>query len=510
MLSKKFKIMVFCLVLIFLVTFSLGIFAKDNKQELIVAFGQDIVTFDLHNYRSVQDCIAGALVYETLVSFDRDNNIVPKLATSWEIIDPSSWKFYLRKGVKFHDGTPFTAEAVKFSIERCGKGGGASYTGFVDNVEVIDDYTVLLHLKSEFGPVLNHLSFIVGAMMNPKFVEEKGKDITQYACGTGQFKLEEYIPGTRAVFVKNEDYWGKPAKLDRVEFRTIPEESTRVMALRSGEVDLIENPPPHELPSIEKDKNLYAYVSPKNRLLSIGFNLLDENVGGEKNKALREAIAYAINPIEIVDFLLEGIAISLHDQVYIPKSIVKDAGDPSLIRIPDLEKAKQILKEAGIEPGRKVEFWVPRGRYLMDADIGEVIREQLSKAGIDVELSVMEWGPMATALSNHEHQLYLISWNFVTGGTYLTYHMCFHSESVWNLYGYYNEELDKLIDESSVTVDWNKRMEIVNKAYKILYDDVVLVPILQYQNIYAANKKVKGFFTTPIEQIFFGDIYIEE
>jgi len=509
MLSKKFKIMFFCLVLIFLVTFGLGIFAQDNKQELVVAFGQDIVTFDMHNYRGGQDIIAGNLVYETLVTFDKDNNIVPELATSWEQIDPLTWKFYLRKGVKFHDGTTFTAEAVKFSIKRCSEGGGASYTGFVDNVEIIDDYTVILHLKNKFGPVLNNLTDIVGSMMNPKFVEEKGKDITQYACGTGPFKLEEYIPGTRAVFVKNEAYWGKPAKLDRVEFRTIPEESTRVMALRSGEVDLIENPPPHELAAIEKNKNLSVYVSPKNRTLYISFNFLDENVGGEKNKALREAIAYALNPQEIVDYVLEGLALPL-TKGFIPESITKGAGDPSLIRKPDLEKAKQILKDAGIEPGRNVEFWVTRGRYLMDTATGEVIQEQLSKAGINAEVVVMEMGPMINAMSKHEQQMYQIAWGWTTGDPYQVFYQLFHSKSLWNLSAYINEDLDKLIDVAGVTVDWDKRMEIFNKAYKILYDDVVLVPILQYQNIYASNKKVKGFFASPIELPFFDEVYIEE
>jgi peptide/nickel transport system substrate-binding protein len=509
MLGKKLKIMYICLALIFIVACSLGAFAKDTKQEVVIAFGQDIITFDMHNYRGGQDIIAGNLVYETLVSFDKDNNIVPKLATSWEQIDPLTWKFYLRKGVKFHDGTPFTGEAVKFSIKRCTEGGGGSYTGFIDEVEVVDDYTVILHLKNEFGPALNNLTDVVGAMMNPKFVEEKGKDIVQYACGTGPFKLEEYIPGTRAVFVKNEDYWDKPAKLDRVEFRTIPEESTRVMALMSGEVDIAENPPPHEIANINKDKNLYVYVSPKYRTLYLSFNLEDKNVGGEENKALREAISYAINPQEIIDYLLEGLALPL-DKGFIPEGIIKDAFDPSLVRKPDVEKAKQILKEAGIEPGRTVEFWVTRGRYLLDTATGEVIQDQLSKVGINADISVMEMGPMINAMKNLEHQMYQLAWGWTTGDPYQVFYQLFHSSSVWDLSAFKDENLDKLIEEAGTTVDWNKRMELLNKAYKILYDDVSLIPILQYKNIYAANKKVKGFFASPIELPFFVDVYIEE
>ena len=503
------KIMYIFLFLIIMMIFGLQVFAEDSKQELVAAFGQDIVTFDMHNYRGSQDIIAGNLVYETLVSTDKEDNTIPKLAASWEQIDSLTWKFYLRDDVKFHDGTPFNADVVKFSIKRCAEGGGGSYAGFVKEVEIVDDYTVLLHLNNEFGNVLGNLSEPIVGMMNPKFVEEKGADITQFANGTGPFILEEYIPGTGAVFVKNEEYWGEPAKLDKVEFRTIPEEGTRIMALRSGEVDIIENPPPHELASIEKDKNLYVYVSPKNRTLFVSFNFEDENVGGEENRALREAIAYAINPQEIVDYVLEGLALPL-DKGFIPESISRGANDLSLVRKPDLEKAKQILKEAGIEPGRKVEFWVTRGRYLLDTATGEVIQEQLSKAGIDAEVVVMEMGPMINAMSKHEQEMYQIAWGWATGDAHQVFHQLFNSESRWNLSAYKNEKFDQINEKASITVDWNERMALYNSAYKILFDDVVLVPILQYKNIYAANKKVKGFFANPIELALFNEVYIEE
>jgi peptide/nickel transport system substrate-binding protein len=509
MKKKRFISMVLFFTLIFVSVFSSGIFAKDTKQELVIAFEQDTISFDMHNYRSGQDMIAGSLVYETLVSFDKDGNIVPKLATSWERIDPLTWKFYLRKGVKFHDGTPFTAEAVKFNIKRCTEGNGAGYTGFIDEVEVVDDYTVLFHLKNEFGPVLNNLTNTIGAMMNPKFVKEQGENISQCACGTGPFKLIEYNRGSGAVFVKNEDYWGKPAKLDRIEFRTIPEDSTRIIALKTGEVDIIIEPPPQELSGIKGDKNLSVYMSPKYRTLSVYFNMLDKNVGGEENRAFREAIAYAINPQEIVDYVLEGLALPL-DKGFFPESIIKGKQDPSLIRKPDLEKAKQILKEAGIKPGRTVEFLCTRGRYLRDTETAEVIQSQLAKAGINAKVVVMEMGAYTSAASKHEQEMFLLAWGWVTGDPYQLFYQAHFSSSGWNWGGFYNEEMDKLIEEGGVTMDWDKRMEIFNKAYKILYDNVAIVPILQYNNLYAMNKKVKGFFASPTEMVYFDEVYIEE
>jgi peptide/nickel transport system substrate-binding protein len=281
------------------------------------------------------------------------------------------------------------------------------------------------------------------------------------------------------------------------------------MALRSGEVDMIENPPPHELASFEKNENFYVYVSPKNRTLFVSFNMEDKNVGGEQNRAFREAIAYAINPQEIVDYILEGLALVL-DKGFIPEAIAKGSNDPSLVRKHDVEKAKQILKEAGIEPGRKVEFWVSRGRYLLDTATGEVIQAQLSKVGIIADVIVMQMGPMVNALSKHEEEMYQMGFGWITGDPHQTLHQLFSSEGVFSFSAFYNEKFDQLLEKASATFDWNEKMELYNKAYKILFDDVVLVPILTYKNIYAANKKVKGFFAGVTEIAFFDEVYIEE
>lgn len=508
MMNSNCKIIYICLMLMFLMIFSLGIFAQEIKQEIVVGFGQDILTFDQHNNRTTQDQIAGNLVYETLVTWDHDNNIIPKLATSWEQIDPLTWKFYLRKGVKFHGGAPFTAEIVKFSINRCSEGSQATYTNFVDEVEIIDDHTVLFHLKYAAGNVLENLSCASAAMMNPKFVEEKGEDIVQFVDGTGPYKLEEYTPGLRSVFVKNEAYWGKPHKLDRIEFRTIPEESTRFMALLSGEIDLIENPPPHEIANIEKNKDLYVYISPKNRTLFLGFNLEDKNVGGDENRALREAIAYAVNPDEIVDYVLEGLGVAAH-KGFVPESMAKGLNDPSLVRKHDLEKAKQIIKEAGIEPGRTIQFWATKGRYLKDVDIGEVIQSQISKIGIVAEVTVMESSAFFNALTRHTQEMFQAAWGWHANPHHVFYQL-FNSESVWNLSAFKDENFDKLLVEASTAVDLNERMDVLNRAYKFLFDDVALIPLLHYTNIYAANKKVKGFYASPEEYAYFDEVYIEE
>jgi len=503
--KKKFR-MIALFVLIFML-FSLFGNASEVK-ELKVAFGQEIVTFDMHNYRGTQDEIAGYLVYQTLVTFDKNQNIAPELAISWKQIDSFTWEFKLRKGVKFHDGTPFNAEAVKCSIERCTAGGGEAFTGFIKEVEIIDDYTVIFHLKNEYGPILESLTVVVAAMMNPKFVEEKGENIGQYANGTGPFILKEFSPGIRTVFIKNEAYWGEPAKLEEIEFRAIPEEGTRVMALRSGEVDLIENPSPNDIPSLKRDKNLYVYVSPKGRTLFVGFNLKDENVGTEKNKALREAIAYAIDKKNIVDFVLEGLGVQA-DTGFIPQSISKGFHDPNLVREMNIEKAKAILKDAGIEEGREIEFTVTRGRYLKDTAIAEVIQAQISKIGLKAKIEVMEFGPFTSYLSKFQGEMFQLAWGWGNGEPQVAMHALFHSEGARNRNAFYSKEFDVLLDKAAATVDFKERMRLYNQAYKIIFDQVAIIPLLHYQNVFAANKKVKGLYADPVEMVHFEEIYIE-
>jgi len=482
--------------------------SKQPKQEIVVAFGTDVQTFDLHNYRGTQDTISGALIYETLVAYDRDQKIVPKLATSFKQENLKTWIFNLRKNVKFHDGSLFNAKAAKFSLERAATAGpAAGWAGFIERVDVVDEYTIRVHLKYEYAPVLNNLSCVVIAMMNPNFVQKHEKEITQVACGTGPFKLMSYVPRTKSVYVKNGDYWGTLAKLDKIEFRTIPETGTRVAALKSGEVDLIENPAPHEIPEIKKSKDLYLYTSPKGRTLFVGFNLKSSNVGGKGNKPLREAIAYALNKEELVDGVLEGLGTAANTG-FVPQSITGNLYDRELERPFNIEKAKKMLKEAGIQPGREVGFWVPRGRYLLDTETAEVIQGQLEKIGLKVNITVMEYAPMIGALAGLKHDMFLLAWGWMSGEPSQALRQVLGGESTWNFEGYNDEEFNRILKKAEVMLDWKERMNLYNQAYKLAFNEVVIIPILHYRNIYAANKKVKDIYASPREILELNTAYV--
>jgi len=509
MFIKKRLLLVFLIVIVAL-SYGFSSFAAE-KQELIIAFGTEIVTFDMHNYRGTMDIIAGRPVYEALVDFGKDHNIVPCLATSWNQIDTLTWDFKLREGVKFHDGTTFNADAVKINFERKKDSGSTASVSFVDEIEIIDDYTIRFHLNKEYGPILNCFALGTAIIVSPSYLENTSKEeIGNHAVGTGPFILQEFSPGIRTVYVKNQDYWGEPAKLDRIEIRAIPEDGTRVMALRSGEVDVIENPSPNDIPSIERDKNLYVYQSPKDRTLFIGFNLTDEIVGGdeEKSKAIREAIAFAINKKEIVDYVLEGLGY-VADTGFIPQTMSQGFHDPDLERDFDVEKAKAILKEAGIEEGTGIEFTVTRARYLKDTAIAEVIQQQVGNIGLKLKINVMDYGPFVNYVQGLESQMFQQGYGWPAGEPHEVLFDLFHSEGARNRLAFYNEEFDNLIDTAVETVDLKERMGLYNQAYKILFDKVGVIPLLHYQNIFAANNKVKDFYAAPGEQIYFEGIYIE-
>ena len=498
-LSKR--ILVICVSIVLLITSGCSggtSGTEENQQEIVVAFGQDVVTLDPHNYRGIQDTIASALVYDTLVTYDEEFNVIPSLAESWEWKSDTELIFYLRKDVKFQNGDPFNAECVKFSIERNNAGSGASYSNFITEMEIIDEHTILCKMDQPFGAAINSLANPIVAMMSPTWVEEIGDRIVEETNGTGAYVLEEFSPGSRTVFVKSDDYWGEDVALERIELRVIPETGTRVMALKSGEVDVIENPPPQEIASIESDPNLYVYQSPKLRTLFLGFNLSDPNVGGEENKALREAIAYAINPQEIADGVLEGLAISTNGNFF-PDEISQGYADTSWNKTYDLDKAKQIVAENGLE-GKTVQLWCTNGRYLLDKETAQVLQSQIGEIGITAEITVMEYGPMMTACSNWQHEMHQLAWGWNSGDGSVVLNQLFSSEGAFNCFGFQSEIFDDLVAQGASCPEVEDRMNYYNQALQmIVEEEAALIPLVHYTNIYAANKKVQNLYASPIE-----------
>ncbi|MCR4397730.1 MAG: ABC transporter substrate-binding protein [Firmicutes bacterium] len=476
-----------------------------KEKVLRISIAAEHLTFDPHNYKAGPDVVAQALIIETLVGRDKDGNRVPKLATSWKMLDPKKWEFKLREGVKFTDGTPFDGKAVKVSLERSSKAPrGSGFVGFVESVDVVDPLTVVLNLKTPFGPILDNLSDPVAGIVSPAALEKYGDDISKNPVGTGPFKLLEWIPGDRTVFVANTEYWGKKPALDKVIMRAIPEESTRLMALKSGETDLIENPAPHEVPNLKKDPNFTVIQTPRARNVWLGMNIKDKILS---NKKVRQAIALAVDEETIVSSVLEGMG-RVADNGFIPPEVVKLSPAPSYEYNPT--KAKQLLAEAGYPNGLTLNLWTPENRYLRDKQVCEVIAQQLQQVGINCKITVMEWGSYLAACGRHEQQLYLMGWGFMTGEPAQALRQTLSTGNTFNYTQYSDPEFDELLAKAEQEADKVKRASYYQRMAEMIQTrDFAVVPLYYMYNSYASTSKVKGVYLTPNELIDLSEATIE-
>ncbi len=248
-----------------------------QKDVLKMGIGVDVTILDPHNYKATNDLLVARLIFENLVTFDLNMKIVPVLATSWENLDDTTWRFKLRRGVKFHDGTDFNAQIAKINLDRMRAAPrGKPYFGMIESVAVEDNYTIVIKTKRPFAPFIKNLGFPSGGMMSPKAIETYGKEIGRHPVGTGKFKLREWRPKDKLVLVRNDAYWGEKAKLKEFVYRPIPEEGTRAMAFESGEIDVISDPLPHRIAAFKANKNITVTTAPATRMVWIGFNTSDK------------------------------------------------------------------------------------------------------------------------------------------------------------------------------------------------------------------------------------------
>jgi peptide/nickel transport system substrate-binding protein len=499
----RVKVFIVLLALIFPLMFGQYESNAASKKVLNIGVGVDVVTLDPHNYKATSDLLVANLIFDTLVKFDLNMGVVPNLATSWEMVNDTTWRFKLRKGVKFQDGSPFNAEVARFNLLRMKDAPrGKGYYGMIKSATVEDDYTILVTTNHPFAPFMKNMCVDVGAMMSPEAIKKYGEQIISNPVGTGPFKLKEWRPKEKLVLVRNDEYWGKKAKLDEVVFSPIPEEGTRAMAFESGEIDVISDPLPHRIAAYKKDKNVKVITGPATRTVWVGFNVGDKVLS---NLKLRQAIAHAINRDEIVNHVVEGLAINAN--AWIPAIVEKSKKTYNFKYDP--KRAKELLKQAGYPSGLELNLWTSEGRYLKDRQIAEAVQAQLAEVGIKTNIRVMEWGSYLDALARHEQQLYIIGWGFSAGDPDTALRLCFYSDNQFNYSNYKTPSMDKLLDDAVSTLDPKKRADLYEQVQQRLIDEAIVVPIYHKLNIYAVNKKVIDFHPHPMERIEIEDTSIK-
>ncbi|HET8577649.1 MAG TPA: ABC transporter substrate-binding protein [Methylomirabilota bacterium] len=484
--------------------------AAAPEGKIIIAQGVDPTTLDPQWHEETPAYNVLLNIYDTLLFRDKDLKIIPWLATTWKLVNPTTWEFKLRQGVKFHNGEEFDADAVKFSLDRLRdpelKNRQAGNFKLVSGVDVVDKWTVRVVTSKPFPTLPNQLA-LRGAIMAPKHFRGKDKVFAdRNPVGTGPYKFVKWAKDEQIELEANPSWWGGAPKVKTLIFRPIPEHAVRVAALQAGEVDIAVNIPPHLVPVIDKHPRLYVSKAPSVRTIFIPiytqqFDAANKPAGPvdgpTKDKRVRQAIIAAVDPTEIIKTVLEGQAI----RTATPLTNKHFGFDPALQPVKaDPDRVKKLLTEAGFPGGIDLTLNSPDGRYLKDKEVAEAVAGQLNKAGIRARVRTFEWTTYLNQMVyiHKANPMYLIGWGNTTWDADGTLGPLWRSGNP--LANNYNPDFDGMIDEAQTSVDPKRRLEIYARAQRLMLEDGAVLPLYQQMDLYGVNKRV-GFQALSSEQL---------
>jgi len=424
-------------------------------------------------------------VLEPLHEYDNEGVLHPMLAESYRRVNDLTWQFKLRKNVKFHNGEPFTAASVKYTIESALdpnlKFVNAHYVRDVAKVEIIDEHTVNLVTKTPTRSMLTNLAWVY--MLPPKAAQELGDRFGTNPIGTGPFKFVRYVANAEVEMAANEGYWGTPPKTKSLIWKALPEDATRNAALEAGEVQAVPNVSPDVIARLRGNPNLDVVVIDGTRIVHLAFSLGRPPFDNVK---VRQAFNYAVDRKALVETILGGMGAVADRHYFHPttygfnEKLAPYSFDPA--------KAKALLAEAGHPNGIKVKFGCPQGRYLRDKVICEAIVEQFKKSGITSEFEALEWGSFwDKAVKSRVYDLYLLSWG---GSVDPQQQLSFWFDSRNSPIKYSNARLDQLMVDGQRVMEPARGKAIYQELQDILWADMPWVPLYFQPEIFARNKNV--------------------
>lgn len=458
---------------------------------LTIAQISPVISLDPAMYRNRVTQTVVRNVFEALVNQDESLAPVPELATGWEEVNDTTWRFTLREDVTFHNGEPFTAEAVKYSIDRvidpAQESPRASMLSMITNVEIEDDYTVLITTEAPAPTLLANLA--VNEIVPPEYVEEAGDaEFAANPIGTGPFTFESSADsGGRVILTSNEDYWGGAPRIDRLIFETIPEVSSRIAALQSGAVDIATNVPADLASTLTGDVEPVSVNGTR-----IAFLALNTTAAPFDDVEVRRAMNTAVDKDAIVDGLYLGFAETLNQPAF-PQMIGYDESFSGYEF--DLEGARSVLSE--ISESVTVDA-TEADRMLAEAVVG-----QLRAAGLDATVRVLEALAFDESTASGASQAYISSWGAAEADVDVIFARHFWSETRESTFdtGYSNPAVDDLIVAARSTLDTAEREDLYSQAIELVMDDAPWVPLLTAEEIYGVSTNVNGWEPSPIGRI---------
>ena len=493
---------------------------------LRVANVGDVQSMDPHSLNETLQLSFTANVYEALVARGKDMKLIPALATKWTQTSPTVWRFELRKGVKFHDGTPFSADDVVFSFQRAADPGSdmKGYTAPIKEVRKVNDSAVDVETNAPFPILPDTLTNVM--VLSKKWCEDnkaerpvdRRKGIENAASfranGTGPYRLKERQPSTRTVIVRNLNYWDKvEGNVDEVVFTPIGNDATRVAALLSGEIDVMEPVPLQDVERVKSSANLDVLQGPELRTIFLGMDqkrdeLQFSSVKGKnpfKDKRVRQAFYQAID--------IDSIRSRVMRNASTPTALMVGPGVRGFQadmnkRLPyDPEAAKKLLADAGYPSGFEVGMNCPNDRYVNDGPICQAVAANLARIGVKVNLQTETKNTYFPKILRRDTSFYLLGWTPSTTDSHdamfaLMATPTDKGQGQFNLGAYSNPKFDELTAKVQSETDDAKRNAMIREAFKIHQDDVGHIPLHQQALAWGLRKNV-SLVQLPDNRMFF-------
>jgi peptide/nickel transport system substrate-binding protein len=495
--------------------------AAPPKDAMVVGLLAEPVTMDPPQITDLNSTRVIKRMFEGLTAQELGTyKIVPGLAQSWDISkDGLTYTFHLRPNVKFHDGTPLTAEAVKFCFDRQMNDQGPFYAtgtypyvkGFLGNVagvEVVNPGTVQIRLKSPLTPFLQYLAHHSLYIYSPEALKKWGKDVVKHPVGTGPFKLETWDPGVRVVLTRNDQYWGGAPKIRQAIYVPIIEAQARLSAIKTGEIDMTMDVPPDSLQDLRKDPDVVVAEANSSAVWYVALNTRHPAL---KDKRVRQALNYAVQKDAIIRDILKGTAIVATTPL---SPVYGPYHEDKTVRYPyDPEKAKALLKEAGYASGFDVTFFVPESGSGMQSpvEMGTVIQANLAAVGVRAKIQTMEWGAYLKKYLDSPDMAEM-SWNPSIGDPDHMMYMLLSSDRfppAFNAGYYQNPRVDELLRKGRTTIDDKERIPIYREAQRLVMEDAPWIFVDHGKQVIVYRKRVQGFKLHPNFDLVLTQVWLQ-
>jgi peptide/nickel transport system substrate-binding protein len=486
-------------------------FAADTPKKggtLRVGFYIEAATMDPHFSGSKIDRQVYHNIYEPLVTLDVKLGIKPGLAESWQQPDSKTVVFKLRRGVKFHDGTDFNADAARFNFNRMKtepKSVRKGEVANIDTVDVVDSHTIKVNLKKPDAALLATLTDRAGMMVSPKVVQERGAELGRNAkgAGTGPFEFVEWVRDSHLIIKRNDAYWNKQGGpyLDRVRYRPIPDDVVKLQSLQSGEIDVMDYVQPRDVAAVKADKNVVVVDVPSLADFAYQLNLTRPPFN---NKALRQAVASALDLEQIVKGVWLNVGVAANGPIP-PTSWAYDRSIAPIKR--DLAKAKAKLAEGGQPNG--FTFTMTTNNIPINVQEAEVMQAQLAEAGIIVKVKLVDSATLIADGNNKNYEMISFQWSGrpdPDGNTYQFLRTTPGTSFNWS--GISNPQIDALLDRTREISSQAERRKLYSELTKLLQDELPMVFIVHPVEPKAFSPRVQNYEAIPDGMMRLKDVWL--